>query len=102
MVQVDKDGKLAAAAYGAVPWEAAPAQDARDGEDYAVFMLTEIAALPFTIYVDCAGTVGAASNPLVGTKPRHLRSHLWDRIWESFEVLHVHKTKAHATETDIQ
>ena len=101
VVQVDNGGKLVAAAYGAVPWEAAPAQEARDGEDYAVFMLTEVAALPFTIYVDCAGTVGAAGNPLVGTRPRHLRAHLWDRIWECFEELQVHKTKAHATETDV-
>ena len=41
VVQVDSDGNLVAAAYGAVPWEAAPAQEARDGEDYAVYMLTE-------------------------------------------------------------
>ena len=101
MVQVDPEGKLVAAAYGAVPWEAAPAQVARDGEDYAVYMLTSVAQQPFSIYVDCAGTVGAATDPLVGTKPRHLRAHLWDEIWKSFKDLQVHKTKAHATETDV-
>ena len=101
VVQVDPEGKLVAAAYGAVPWEAAPAQVARDGEDYAVYMLTSVAQQPFSIYVDCAGTVGAATDPLVGTKPRHLRAHLWDEIWKSFKDLQVHKTKAHATETDV-
>ena len=64
-------------------------------------MLTEVAMQPFTIYVDCAGTVGAANNPLAGTRPRHLRAHLWDRIWERFDELQVHKTKAHATEADV-
>ena len=76
IVQVDAAGELVAAAFGAVPWESAPAQVARDAEDYAVFMLTRVATQPFTIYVDCAGTVGAARNPLAGTKPRHLRAHL--------------------------
>ena len=101
IVQVDPDGNLVAAAYGAVPWDAAPAQVARDAEDYAVFMLSKVAALPFTLYIDCAGTMGAARNPQVGTKPRHLRSHLWDDVWKHFKELQVHKTKAHATEADI-
>ena len=57
VVQVDPEGKLVAAAFGAVPCEAAPAQVAKDGEDYAVYMLTQMAIQPFSIYVDCAGTV---------------------------------------------
>ena len=44
IVQVDTEGKLVAAAFGAVPWDAAPAQVARDAEDYAVFMLSQVAA----------------------------------------------------------
>ena len=102
IVQVDTEGKLVAAAFGAVPWDAAPAQVAKDAEDYAVFMLTLVATQPFSIHVDCAGTVGAARNPLAGTKPRHLRAHLWDEVWKHFNELHVNKTKAHATEIDIE
>ena len=102
IVQVDAAGELVAAAYGAVPWESAPAQVARDAEDYAVYMLTKVASQPFTIYVDCAGTVEAARDPLVGTKPRHLRAHLWDEIWQHYAELRVNKTKAHATAAHIE
>ena len=66
VVQVDGEGSLVAAAFGAVPWEAAPGQEARDGEDYAVYMLTEVAAQPFSLYIDCAGTVSATLLQLPG------------------------------------
>ena len=90
------------AAYGAVPWDAAPAQVARDGEDYAVAMLPEIAIEPFELYIDCAGTLSATRDPAIAQFPRHLRAHLWARVWASFRTLSSHKTKAHASKADVE
>ena len=50
---------LVAAAYGDVPFDECPGQVARDGEDYAVFMTTILAEMPFELYIDCQGTLSA-------------------------------------------
>ena len=102
VVQTDAAGNFISAAYGAAPWDAAPAQVARDGEDYAVAMLPEIAIQPFELYIDCAGTLSATRDPAIAQCPRHLRAHLWARVWASFRTLSSHKTKAHASKADAE
>ena len=43
---VDRFGNLISAVYGAVPLSAAPMQTSKDGEDYAVHMLTQFGLPP--------------------------------------------------------
>ena len=64
-------------------------------------MLSEIAVEPFTLYIDCAGTLGAAQDPSIAKRPRHTRAHLWGRVWAVFDNLQARKTLAHATESDV-
>ena len=78
-VQVDRTGRLLKAAYGPVPWDVAPMQEARDGEDYAVFMAAQLVdvAQPCELFLDCAGTLGCllgAAEKAVA--PSNARAHL--------------------------
>jgi len=52
VVQVDRFGEPVAAAYGAVPLDECPTQVARDGEDFAISMLSVVAMPPFRCYID--------------------------------------------------
>ena len=101
IVQTNNAGERVRAAYGPVPWEQAPEQWARDGEDYSVFMATILARGEYTIYGDCAATLGiGAAGPPAGTAPREKRAHLWTKVWTRVERLNIIKTKAHATMED--
>ena len=103
IVQTDGIGALVSAAYGAVPWDEAPAQVARDGEDFAVAMLAEVAQEPFEAYIDCQGTVDAAQAPHERTTTSsNPRAHLWGRVWASFDELQAHKTRAHCSAADVE
>lgn len=98
MVQVDEEGCVIAAAYGAVPADQCPAQTCRDGEDYAVCMLTQLAVEPFVLYIDCQGTLDSMKEPrTASTKASNARANLWGRVWASFNKIIAHKTKGHAT-----
>jgi hypothetical protein len=104
VVQVDSLGNLLSAAYGAVPVDEAPEQVARDGEDYAVFMCSLVATPPFELYIDCAGTLHCVTAGRAAcTGADHARAHWWTKFWAQFEgeAVVARKTKAHATETDI-
>ena len=48
---------------GVVPLDEGPSQVARDGEDFAILMLSRNALLGgrVTVHVDCEGTLGCAS-----------------------------------------
>ena len=54
---VDRFGNLISAVYGVVPVSAAPQQTSKDGEDYAVYMLTRVGIPPFQCYIDCQSTL---------------------------------------------
>ena len=105
LAMVDDNGFFIAGCYGAVPWEMAPWQASRDGEDYAMYM----AALgcvtgPATYHVDCAATVSAARSPKFAVSAACSRAHLWTRFF------HVHdgesppvvKVKAHSSWVDVE
>jgi len=96
-------GNLISAAYGAVPEEEAPEQQARDGEDFAVVMLTMLGEAPFTLMIDCKGTIGALQNPKDSCGIHNARAHLWGKFHAQFEQqdFTVIKTLAHATATDV-
>ena len=105
IVQVDRYGEAVAAVYGPVPVTAGPGQVARDGEDYAIMMLSVHAVPPFEVYVDCKGTLECLQSPRsFSTGASNPRAHLWTRYWAAFEGEEVvaHKTLAHATDADIE
>ena len=103
VVQTDRAGNRIKAAYGAVPWQQAPTQVARDGEDYALFQATLLARGEPDIYCDCAGTVGLAqAGAPAGAEARNPRAHLWTKVWSRCETVKVFKTKAHTTEEDLE
>jgi hypothetical protein len=103
IVQVDRFGNPTAAAFGPVPFDLAPAQTSKDGEDFAVYMATVLTYGECDAYIDCASTVGGCSDPLGSTKASSPRAHLWGRIHAAmdFEQFKVHKTKGHATAADL-
>eukprot|EP00959_Pyramimonas_sp_CCMP1952_P315114 6595593-Pyramimonas_sp.AAC.1 len=55
---VSSSGDLLSAAFGPVPRQVAPLQQARNGEDYAYYMLSELAEGQFETFTDCQGTLG--------------------------------------------
>ena len=67
IVQTDAYGDLVAAAYGAVPWDEAAGQVARDGEDFAVAIRAEVAIELFEVHIYCQGALDAARAPPAST-----------------------------------
>eukprot|EP00959_Pyramimonas_sp_CCMP1952_P239581 5006926-Pyramimonas_sp.AAC.1 len=60
VIQVNRAGELVGAMYGAAPLHQAPAQSARDGEDWAFHMLSQFSEWssedPLVVHTDCAGS----------------------------------------------
>ena len=86
-------------------FEAAPLQQARDGEDYAWHMASFLVQPPFHGCVDCKVTfqclMGPAEYSAAASKQR---AHLWGPFWASFEPsdFKASKTKAHTTAQDVE
>ena len=94
----DSFGEALAAAFGPVPESAGPMQQARDGEDFAIAMLAEVALGEVEVYTDCSGTVSAANNQAAATTSRNPRAHLWNKYHVGFDGQGtVTKTLAHAS-----
>ena len=94
---------MISACFGPVPWEFGPQQLARDGEDYAFAMLPEVAEYPFEVWCDCAAPIACALDRHSATSARTPQAHLWCRFFGTFDDgVPVHKTKAHASEADVQ
>eukprot|EP00959_Pyramimonas_sp_CCMP1952_P107896 2256204-Pyramimonas_sp.AAC.1 len=53
LVQADPLGNVVSACYGPAPFSHGPRQAAKDGEDYAVYMLVQCAMAPIDLYCDC-------------------------------------------------
>ena len=103
VVAVDDVGNLKAAAYGAVPSDVLPGQSARDGEDYPAAMAGHITLDPFTLYVDCEGTIATVNGPkhkaLGAQGPR---AHVWNRLLVSHDEVRAAKVKGHATQHNME
>ena len=105
VVQVDRFGVALHVAYGPVPVTEAPEQVARDGEDFAFVMTSQVASPPFRVYTDCQGTLDCFSGPISESiGPGNPRAHLWTRFWAAFkgEEVAACKTKAHASAGDVE
>ena len=105
LVQVDRLGNVLHAAYGPVPFKLGPRQTAKDGEDFAVHMLTFLGIGPFELFLDCQSTLDILrKGPGAGVDASSSKGHLWGPFWGAFEAsdLSAHKTLAHATAADVE
>ena len=91
MVVLDRDGRTLAALFGVVPLAEAPEQVARDGEDFAILMLSRRAVLGpnVSLFVDCAATVGCLRHPRGACAPGSARAHWWAEIGDRLEGVQV-------------
>ena len=99
IVMLADDGTVLGAACGTVPLAWAPLQQARDGEDYAVHMLSGRAAAPLEVHIDCQGTVDCARSKGKALAMSNARRHMWRRWWAEMDggEVAVVKVKAHRT-----
>ena len=58
-MQTDSGGALVSAAFGPVPVDLCPGQIARDGEDYAVCMASQLVMAPLCCTATAAVRLGA-------------------------------------------
>ena len=87
---------------GSSPPHLAPEQLARDAEDYAFHVLSEVAESdpdnPLVVYSDCKGSIGCASNVGVGLDLNNPRRHFWEQWWTGVgKDASVHKVRAHVS-----
>ncbi|CAK0803810.1 unnamed protein product, partial [Prorocentrum cordatum] len=101
IAQCDDDGNLIAGVYGTVRRDLCPQQTARDGEDFAVWMLVNYAGPAVEeVNIDCNGTVECLRRGLAyATGPTKVNAHLWSRSLAAFEPgsFRVNKVPAHCS-----
>ncbi|CAK0842173.1 unnamed protein product, partial [Prorocentrum cordatum] len=102
IVQCDEFGNLQAAVYGTVRLDLRPSQTAKDGEHFAVWLLSRYPGPSFIgINSDCAATVSCLQPgrryASAANKPN---AHLWSVVYASLDVdsLFVNKVEAHCAE----
>ena len=104
IVQTTDEGELISAAYGPVPFDLCPFQEARDGEDYAAHMCCFLTEGPIDIYIDCQGTLDAVcKGEAYAASGSKRRGHVWGPFHAAFDDgrCAAHKTKAHASLQDV-
>ncbi|CAK0836444.1 unnamed protein product, partial [Prorocentrum cordatum] len=105
IVQCDSDGNLECAVYGSVRLDLCPFQTAKDGEDFAVWMLSRFLGPSVEeILIDCASTVSCLTlGKKYATAANKPNAHLWEGIYASLDVdtLKVTKVAAHCTARDV-
>ncbi|CAK0865821.1 unnamed protein product, partial [Prorocentrum cordatum] len=105
IVQCDSDGNMECAVYGSVRQDLCPFQSAKDGEDFAVWMLSRFLGPSVDeILIDCASTVSCLTlGKKYATAANKPNAHLWEGIYASLDVdmLKVTKVAAHCTARDV-
>ncbi|CAK0891345.1 unnamed protein product, partial [Prorocentrum cordatum] len=105
IVQCDSDGYMECAVYGSVRQDLCPFQTAKDGEDFAVWMLSRFLGPSVDeILIDCASTVSCLTmGKKYATATSKPNAHLWEGIYASLDVdtLKVTKVAAHCTARDV-
>ncbi|CAK0815915.1 unnamed protein product, partial [Prorocentrum cordatum] len=105
IVQCDSDGNMECAVYGSVRQDLCPFQTAKDGEDFAVWMLSRFLGPSVEeILIDCASTVSCLTlGKRYATAANKPNAHLWEGIYASLDVdtLKVTKVAAHCTARDV-
>ncbi|CAK0852813.1 unnamed protein product [Prorocentrum cordatum] len=105
IVQCDSDGNMECAVYGSVRQDLCPFQSAKDGEDFAVWMLSRfLGPCVDEILIDCASTVSCLTlGKRYATAANKPNAHLWEGIYASLDVdmLKVTKVAAHCTARDV-
>ncbi|CAK0788167.1 unnamed protein product [Prorocentrum cordatum] len=104
--KVSEDGTLEAASYGTVRADLCPQQTAKNAEDFASWMLTEVAGSGrHILHVDCASTVPCLRRGRrCATGIGRPGTHLWSRFFavsgpEDYEVRRV---PAHLARAQVQ
>ncbi|CAK0873828.1 unnamed protein product [Prorocentrum cordatum] len=105
IVQCDSDGNMECAVYGSVRQDLCPFQTAKDGEDFAVWMLSRFLGPSVDeILIDCASTVSCLTlGKRYATAANKPNAHLWEGIYASLDVdmLKVTKVAAHCAARDV-
>ncbi|CAK0863804.1 unnamed protein product [Prorocentrum cordatum] len=105
IVQCDSDGNMECAVYGSVRQDLCPFQSAKDGEDFAVWMLSRfLGPCVDETLIDCASTVSCLTlGKKYATAANKPNAHLWSGIYASLDVdmLKVTKVAAHCTARDV-
>ncbi|CAK0867581.1 unnamed protein product, partial [Prorocentrum cordatum] len=105
IVQCDSDGNMECAVYGSVRQDLCPFQTAKDGEDFAVWMLSRFLGPSVDeLLIDCASTVSCLTlGKKYATAANKPNAHLWEGIYASLDVdtLKVTKVAAHCTARDV-
>ena len=97
VVVADVNGDVASAIFGVVPIDEGPSQVARDGEDFAILMLSRNALLGgrITVHVDCEGTLGCAYALPSSDWSKEQRAHWWCEINDRLELATFEKVDSH-------
>ena len=77
IIVVGDSGSMIAGAFGPVPGDFAPLHLAEDGEDFAFFMLSELALDIESAWADCAAAVAAARSRVRSTSAKRAQVHMW-------------------------
>ncbi|CAK0824062.1 unnamed protein product [Prorocentrum cordatum] len=106
IVQCDEHGNMQAAVCGTVRLDLCPFQTAKDGEDFAVWMLSRyLGPSIIELNIDCASTVSCLKlGRKYATAANKPNAHLWSAVYASLDVdsLKVNKVAAHCTEIDVR
>ena len=81
-----------------------PAKVARDGEDYAVHMAARLLTGSFTLYTDCAGTLGCCIDRHLAVGSANTRAHIWAKSFDvgGLDQAQFKKLPAHASMSDVR
>ncbi|CAK0843141.1 unnamed protein product, partial [Prorocentrum cordatum] len=106
IVQCDEYGNMQAAVYGTVRLDLCPFQTAKDGEDFAFWMLSRyLGPSIIELNIDCASTASCLKlGRKYTTAANKPNAHLWPAVYASLDVdsLKVNKVAAHCTEIDVR
>ncbi|CAK0793246.1 unnamed protein product [Prorocentrum cordatum] len=106
IVQCDEFGNLEAAVYGTVRLDLCPFQTAKDGEDFAAWMLSRyLGPSIIEINLGCASTASCLKlGRKYATAANKPNAHLWSAVYASLDLdsLIVNKVAVLCTETDVR
>ncbi|CAK0807698.1 unnamed protein product, partial [Prorocentrum cordatum] len=106
IVQTDADGNLIAAAFGTVRRDLCPQQTSKNAEDFACWMLCEVAGPgALELNIDCSSTVACLRRgKAYATAAGRPGAHLWSRFFATFEPgdYDVRKVPAHCSMVQVR
>ena len=104
VVVLNRDHSFRGALFGSVPFQQAPLQVARDGEDWAASQALRHLGGQYTMHVDCKATLQCLWFPWKASDPRNARAHMWDPVsgQDHRQGVMCKKVPAHSSWADVQ